>query len=142
MAHARTQHPNAPLTPEGRRRMVACVLDGGWSIEAAAERFQVDAKTVRKWRDRFVAERPAGLCDRSSRPHHSPMRTQAAVRKRVVQLRRRRRWGADRIAREVRLAPSTVQKILNAAGCGRWIAATGQPARRLSCAINVSAAAS
>ncbi len=48
MTHARSQHPNAPLTPEGRHRMVACVLEGGWTIEATAERFQVDAKTVRK----------------------------------------------------------------------------------------------
>ena len=31
-------------------------LDGGWTVEATAERFQVDAKTVRKWRDRFLAE--------------------------------------------------------------------------------------
>ena len=65
MAHARSQHPNAPLTPQGRRRMVALVLDGGWTIEATAERFQVDAKTVRKWRDRFLAEGDAGLFDRS-----------------------------------------------------------------------------
>ena len=36
--------------------MVACVLEDGWTIEATAERFQVDAKTVRKWRDRFIAE--------------------------------------------------------------------------------------
>ena len=27
MSHARSQHPNAPLTPEGRRRMVCCVID-------------------------------------------------------------------------------------------------------------------
>ena len=49
MSHARSQHPNAPLTPEGRR-MVCCVIDDGWTVTAAAERFQVDAKTVRKWR--------------------------------------------------------------------------------------------
>ncbi len=66
MTHARRQHPNAPLTPEGRRRMVACVLDDGWSIEATADRFQVDAKTVRKWRDRFLTEGVPGLVDRSS----------------------------------------------------------------------------
>ena len=40
----------------GRRRMVVCVLNDGWTIEATAQRFQVDAKTVRKWRDRFVAD--------------------------------------------------------------------------------------
>jgi transposase len=36
--------------------MVSWVVDQGWTIEATAERFQVDAKTVRKWRDRFLAE--------------------------------------------------------------------------------------
>ena len=99
MSHARTQHPNAPLTPEGRRRMVACVLEHGWTIEATAERFQVDAKTVRKWRDRFLAEGDAGLLDRSSRGrigHRTgPV---AAVAREVLSLRRKRRWGADHIA--------------------------------------------
>jgi transposase InsO family protein len=37
----------------------------------------------------------------------------------VLHLRRKRRWGADRIAHEVGLAASTVQAILNAAGRGR-----------------------
>jgi transposase InsO family protein len=119
MTHARSQHPNAPLTPEGRRRMVACVLDQGWTIEQTAERFQIDAKTVRKWRDRFLAEGIEGLQDRSSRPHRSPNRTPRACRRRVLMLRRKRRWGADHIAFEVGLAASTVQQILRAAGCGR-----------------------
>ena len=120
MPHARTQHPNAPLTPEGRRRMVACVLDQHWTIEATADRFQVDAKTVRKWRDRFVAEgdgRSAGSQRRVRIGHRTgPAPT---LRQRVLQLRRRHRWGADHIAHETGLAASTVQRILNAAGCGR-----------------------
>ena len=62
------QHPNASLTPEGRRKMVALMIDGGWSIEATAERFQLDARTVPKWRDRFLSEGESGLQDRSSRP--------------------------------------------------------------------------
>ena len=61
MANARTQHPNAVLTPRHRRRMVGCVLEAGWTIEMTAERFQVDAKTVRKWRDRFIAEGEAAV---------------------------------------------------------------------------------
>lgn len=119
MGNARTQHPNAVLTPEGRRRMVACVLERRWTIEATAERFQVDAKTVRKWRDRFLTEGQGGLQDRSSRPKRSPNRTPAARRKWVIQLRRERRWGADHIAHEVRIAASTVQSILRAEGLGR-----------------------
>ena len=119
MVHARRQHPNAPLTPEGRRRMVSCILDQHWTIEATAQRFQVDAKTVRKWRDRFVAEGEDGLFDRSSRPHRSPTRTPWTRRREVLRLRRKHRWGADRIAFEVGLASSTVQHILHTAGCGR-----------------------
>ena len=86
MTHARTQHPNARLTPRHRRNMVECVVDKGWTIEATAERFQVDAKTVRKWRDRYLAEGEAGLFDRSSRPHRSPNRTPRSCRRRVIQL--------------------------------------------------------
>lgn len=119
MSHARTQHPNARLTPRHRRTMVACVLEKGWTIEATAERFQLDAKTVRKWRDRFLAEGDAGLCDRSSRPHRSPNRTPVAQRRRVLHLRRKHRWGADHIAHETGLAASTVQLILTEAGLGR-----------------------
>jgi transposase-like protein len=81
--------------------MVSCVLDRGWTVEATAQRFQVDAKTVRKWRDRFVAEGEAGLFDSSSQPRHSPNRTPPHLRKRVVRLREKRRWGADRIGFEV-----------------------------------------
>ncbi len=119
MSHVRSQHPNAPLTPEGRRRMVSCVVNQGWTVEATADRFQVDAKTVRKWRDRFLTEGEAGLLDRSSRPHRSPNRTPRALRRRVIRLRRKHRWGADHIGFELGLAASTVQQILTRAGLGR-----------------------
>jgi transposase InsO family protein len=99
--------------------MVGCVIDQGWTIEATAQRFQVDAKTVRKWRDRFLAEGVTGLRDRSSRPHRSPKRSPRPLRRRVITLRRKRRWGADHIAFEVGLAASTVQNILHGAGLGR-----------------------
>lgn len=119
MDHARTQHPNARLTPRHRRNMVECVVERGWTIEATAERFQVDAKTVRKWRDRFLEEGEPGLRDRSSRPHRSPKRTPRSCRREVIRLRKKRRWGADHIGHEVGLAPSTVQAILNREGLGR-----------------------
>jgi transposase InsO family protein len=121
------------LTPKQRRKMVRCVLDQRWSIEMTAERFQVDAKTVRKWRDRFLAEGEAGLEDRSSRPRHSPNRTKARQRRRVLHLRRTRRWGADHIAHELGMAPSTVGAILRAAGenrLDRGDRATRPPVRR------------
>ena len=119
MTHARRQHPNARLTPLHRRKMVGCVLEKGWSVESTADRFQVDAKTVRKWVARFRAEGGEGLQDRSSRPHRSPNRTVRSIRREVVRLRRKRRWGADHIAHHVGLSSSTVQQILRSEGLAR-----------------------
>jgi transposase InsO family protein len=99
--------------------MVGCVIDKGWTIEATAQRFQIDAKTVRKWRDRFVTEGMSGLRDRSSRPHFSPNRTSVQGRREVIRLRKKRRWGADHIAFETGLAASTVQNILRSEGMAR-----------------------
>ena len=113
--------------------MVDCVLVDSWTIEATAERFQVDPKTVRKWRDRFLDEGVEGLQDRSSRPRCSPNRTPRAKRRECIRLRKKRRWGADHIAHEVGLAPSTVQSILNSAGLGRLDSgdrATKEPVKR------------
>jgi transposase InsO family protein len=113
--------------------MVACVVDHGWTIEATADRFQVDAKTVRKWRDRYLSEGAPGLMDRSSRPHRSPNATPPRMVRRVLHLRRKQRWGADHIAHEVGLAASTVQRICRDGGLGRLDRgdrATAGPVRR------------
>jgi transposase InsO family protein len=99
--------------------MVGCVIERGWTVEATAERFQVDAKTVRKWRDRFLAEGESGLRDRSSRPRRSPNRTPRSCRREVIRLRKKRRWGANHIAHETGLAASTVQAILRREGLSR-----------------------
>jgi transposase InsO family protein len=131
--HVRSQHPNASLTPLGRRKMVACVIDRGWTIEATAERFQVDAKTVRKWRDRYLAEGDDGLLDRSSRPKSSPNQTPPECQRRIIELRKQRRWGAAHIGHEVGRAGSTVQRILISEGLGRLDSgdrATAEPVRR------------
>ena len=90
MLHARSQHPNAPLTPEGRRRMAECVLVAGWTIEATAQRFQVDAKTVRNARPvrRGRQRRTVGVsgdgreiqASRGSEPRSSPSIVMPAYR--------------------------------------------------------------
>ncbi len=113
--------------------MVACVLEHGWTIEATADRFQIDAKTVTKWRDRFKAEGETGLLDRSSRPKTSPNETPKPVRDQIIKLRLQHRWGADHIAHETGIAASTVQRILHTQGLGRLDRgdrATAEPVRR------------
>ncbi|PXA75941.1 leucine zipper domain-containing protein, partial [Auritidibacter sp. NML100628] len=63
-------HPNAPLTPEGCRRLAVLIVEEGWTIRRAAERLQVSPATASKWAARYRAGEP--LTDRSSRPHRSP----------------------------------------------------------------------
>jgi len=41
--------------------MVSSVTDRGWTVEATAERFQIDAKTAREWRDRSLVEGDEGF---------------------------------------------------------------------------------
>ena len=114
----RPQHPNAALTPTQRLKMVRLVGDG-WSVAAAAQRFQVDDKTTRKWVDRYRCEGEAGMGDRSSRPCHSPRRTPEPQRQRVIELRRRTRRGAGFIAHVCAMHASTVHRICAQAGLGR-----------------------
>ena len=43
-------HANAPLTPEGRRRLARLVVEDGWPVRRAAKRFQVSPATASPWR--------------------------------------------------------------------------------------------
>lgn len=92
-----------PLSETGRLRLARCVVEDGWPLRRAAERFQVSPATAKRWADRYRAEGPAGMVDRSSRPHRSPRRTPAPVERKVRHLRAKRRWGpAHRLAGSVR----------------------------------------
>ncbi|MGA5489695.1 leucine zipper domain-containing protein, partial [Streptomyces pseudogriseolus] len=81
-------HRNAPLTPTGRLRLARCVVDEGWPLRRAAERFQVSHTTAARWAGRYRQLGPGGMLDRSSRPHHSPRQTPTPVEQQVVRLRR------------------------------------------------------
>src|SRR3954453_16250689 len=101
-------HANAPLTELGRLRLARCVVDDGWPLRRAAERFQVSPSTAQRWAGRYRTLGGAGLADRSSRPHHSPCRTPTRTERRIIKVRVLRRWGPARIAHLLHLNPSTV----------------------------------
>lgn len=103
-------HANAPLTPEGRRRLAALIVDQGWSIRRAAERLQVSPATAQKWATRYRAGLP--LTDRSSRPHTSPGRIPKKREHRIISLRFNRRWGPHRISYHLGIPRSTVGRVL------------------------------
>ena len=110
-------HANACLTPAGRLRLAQLVVDQGWSLRRAAERWNCSVTTAKRWADRYRLEGRAGLFDRSSQPKTSPRRTPTRVERRVVGLRVSRRWGPARIAYRLGLAISTVHKILRRYRC-------------------------
>lgn len=111
-------HKNAPLTPKGREAMVRSVIEGGLTKAAAAFQFNVSAKTVAKWVNRFRAEGVDGLRDRSSRPLSLPSQTLPATCAAVEALRRQRHTGRQ-IAAEVGISPATVSRVLRRLGLNR-----------------------
>jgi transposase InsO family protein len=126
-------HRNAPLSETGRLRLARCVVDDRWPLRRAAERFQVSPTTAARWAARYRAAGPAGMADRSSRPHASPARTPRRIERRVVGLRVGRRLGPARIAFRLGLHASTVHAILARYRCPRLAhldRATGVPVRR------------
>lgn len=126
-------HRNAPLTETGRLRLARCVVEDGWPIRRAAERFQVSPTTAARWAGRYRQYGPTGMADRSCRPHHSPNQLPQRVERRIIRLRVSQRLGPARIAYRLGLNPSTVHQVLRRYGCPRLASldrATAVPVRR------------
>jgi transposase InsO family protein len=126
-------HANALLTPRGRLLLARCVIDQGWPLRRAADRFQVSATTAARWAGRYREFGVAGMADRSSRPLSSPRRTPTHTERRIIKVRVVRRWGPARIGFLLGLHPSTVHRVLARYGLARlaWLdRATGRVIRR------------
>ena len=131
MSHA--THANAALTPRARLRLARLIVDQGWPIPRAAERYDVSWRTAKKWADRYRAEGPAGMVDRSSRPHHQPGRTPRPVVRMIVHLRWKQRLGPIQIGDRLGMPASTVHAVLVRCRLNRLShldRATGEPIRR------------
>lgn len=99
-----------PFTAEGRRRLAKLIVEDGWSIRRAAERFQCSPATASKWAARYRVGLP--LTDRSSRPHRMPSRLPQRTERRILALRFTRRWGPHRISYHLGIPRSTVGRVL------------------------------
>ncbi len=123
-------HENARLTPHSRAELVRRVLEDGQTRTAVAAAFGVCCKTVGKWVERFLAEGPQGLQDRSSRPHKLHRPTPEPIVRRIEALRRERRTG-QQIAAEVGVSPATVSRVLKRLGLNKLKALDpAEPVRR------------
>ncbi len=54
-------HANAALTPRARLRLARLIVEDGWPIARAAERFQVSWPTAKRWAERYRQAGEAGM---------------------------------------------------------------------------------
>ena len=95
--------------------------------------FMVAPRTAAKWADRYRAEGPGGMLDRSSRPRRSPAKTPPQVVRQIVRLRWRHRLGPVQIAGRLGMPASTVHAVLLRCRINRLSRidrVTGEPIRR------------
>jgi transposase-like protein len=117
-------HRNAPLTPEGRRRLCERV-DGGRPIAHVAAEAGISRRCLAKWYARWRAHGENGLLDHSSRPSTSPSRTAEDIADLVEALRRQTKHGPAHLTDDLKglhgvtLAPATVHRILVRRGLNR-----------------------
>jgi transposase InsO family protein len=126
-------HANAALTPKARLKIAHLIVDDGWPIARAAERFQCSWPTAKRWADRYRQLGEDGMNDRSSRPHRQPSKTPQPLVRKIVHLRWKQRLGPVAIADQIGLSASTVHAVLVRCRINRLShvdRATGEPVRR------------
>jgi transposase InsO family protein len=115
-------HRNAPLSVEGRRRLVQRCQSR--PIAHVAAEMGISRACASKWVNRFRRFGELGLEDRSSAPRRQPTATPDEVTTRIEAMRRTRKWSAARIAFElggqgVGISRRTVSRQLAALGLNR-----------------------
>ena len=108
-----------------RRRFILEAMGGLFSHTELCERHGISRRTGYRWLDRYDAEGPDGLQDRSHRPSSSPFSTEPHVIEAALKLRRLRpRWGAGKIRARLQVlqpewcipSPQTLHKYFRRAG--------------------------
>ncbi len=98
-------HRNAPLSSEGRRRLVLrCRTQ---PIAHIAAEMGISRSGTSKWVNRHRRYSELGLQDRCSMPHRQPTATAAPAADLVERFRQERKWLATRIAHELRTCHDT-----------------------------------
>ena len=127
-------HRNAPLSVEGRRRLVVRCAER--PIAHVAAEMGISRACASKWVNRYRRFGELGLLDRSSEPQRQPTATRPQVITQIEVLRRTRKWSAARIAFEltaagVMISRRTVSRHLTALGLNRrrFIDPAGEPNR-------------
>lgn len=81
-----------------REQLVVLASTGEYTVTELAARFGISLKTAHKWIGRYKAGGLSNLCDRSRAPRHSPQRTDKAVERLILKLKRRHpTWAGKKI---------------------------------------------
>ena len=115
-------HRNAPLSAEGRRRLIERCRTR--PIAHVAAEMGISRACASKWVNRWRRYGEAGLLDRTSAPHRSPSATSAWVIAKIESWRREQKWSAQRITDELAdlefgINRRTVTRHLTRLGLGR-----------------------
>lgn len=112
-------HRNAPLSPEGQRRLVQRCQNR--LIAHVAAEMGIPRACASKWVNRYRRHGELGLLERSSTPQHQPTATDADIVAKIEAVRRTKKWSASRMAFELQaegipLSRRTVSRHLLAPG--------------------------
>lgn len=111
-----------PDIREQRQQFVIKAKTRNQSFKSLCNSFGISRQTGYRWRNRYTQlGNIRDLSELPRRPHYSPNKTQPDIESQVVQLRDRSGSGARSIAlalrrQGIRLAPSTVNRILHSHG--------------------------
>jgi transposase len=108
-------HRHAPLTPEGRLRLVERCRHR--PIAHIAAEAGVSRQCLSKWVQRYRHEGEVGLIDRASTPRRTPTTLHPDLVAEIEHLRRTRKWSARLIAVEL----SDRGHPVSTATVGRWL---------------------
>jgi transposase InsO family protein len=126
-------HANAALGPAGRLALVEAIA-GGMSMRAAARAFGVAPATAHRWWHRRPQDGAlavgAWLRDRPSTPRRQPRRLTSSQEAPILAARRQTRYGPHRLAGILRIARSTIWKVLRRNGVSRQRRGERQTYRR------------
>ena len=117
-------HSTAKLTSFGRQLLIARI-QAGLPLRSAAMALGVSHSWAHVLWRRFLREGDRAFVIRSSRPHHSPRCTPAAVARRIERARRRRGEGPLRLSWILGIARSTIYAVLRRLGLSHRRALAG-----------------
>lgn len=100
-----------------QRFLLMRLHEQGHTFSALSRDTGVPRRVLRRWWIRYQQGGRVGLAPRRRWPHRSPGRLSGLVEERILQLRRRRGWGPQRIAWALKIGHSSVHRVLVRHGC-------------------------